>query len=71
MLSLAGMHELIQTTINLKPGFERSISIILRGRSGSMEMVISAIIIDASRLSLFLSLTMVIQRHAFDSIGNG
>ena len=36
-----------------------------------MEMVISAIIIDASRLSLFLSLIMAIQRHAFDSIGNG
>ena len=38
-----------------------------------MEMNIAAIpiLVEASRKSICCSLTMVIQRHEFDSIGNG
>jgi len=61
-LPSAGMYELIrQPTTSLKLGFDRSICLEFGSESRSMGMVKAAIICDVSMLSLFCSLTMVMQ----------
>ena len=51
------MDELIQTSTDLKPGFDRPQFGIFQGRSGCMEMVKAAIIFDVSRMFLICGLT--------------
>ena len=68
------MDELIHKTIGLRMGVDRSRFYCNSGNGDrSKEMVIAAIMIDVTRitLTLFYSLTIVIQSHKLDSISNG
>jgi len=69
-LTLSAMDELIHNTNGLKMGCERSRFCNFWNGGRSMEMVMAAIILDVSRISLFYSLTIVIQRYRLDSVSN-
>jgi hypothetical protein len=67
ILTLSGIDELIQITTGSELGMDGSRLWGFEGRCRSIDVVIAAVIFDASILSLLSSLTMVIQICNFDS----
>jgi len=66
-LTLPGIDELIQITTGSESGMGRSRLWGFEDERRSMDMVVAAEIFDASRLSLFSSLTIVMKICNFDS----
>ena len=64
---MPGIDELIQITIGSESGMGRSRLLGFEGGRRSMDMVVAAEIFDASRLSLFCSLSIVMKICNFDS----
>ena len=65
--TLSGIDELIQIITGSELGMGRSRLWGFEGRCRRIDMVIAAVIFDVSILSLFSSLTMVMQICNFDS----
>ena len=67
-MTLSGIDELIQITTGSELGMGRSRLWDFEGVCRSIDLVIAAEIFDASRLSLFSSLTIVMQICKSDSV---
>ena len=71
ILTLSGIDELIQITTGSELGMDGSRLWGFEGRCRSIGTVIAAEIFDASRPSLFSSLTMVMRKHDLYFSSNG